>query len=650
MNEHTSELYTGKRVRYLLVGIGLVCAILVVGVFVADADAAQPKPVSFDGTISFGLPDEDRLTLRERGLSVPRVQVFYSQYTYVVGYEGVERAVETMQRPEHEQQFGRPLTVYVSDYSGTELTLTEDGYLSASGEPAWIDADEAVFVVGSEARTTVSEAIVPFGDEDDARAFVDEYGGEVVQWSELDAGDVNLRGVDAVREMVPGLHTSADERVESSRGLLDREVSVVVGQDEPTVQDAVEAAPANSTVVVPGGTYNEDVTVDRPLTLRGENATLRGDENGTVLRVTHSDVAVTGLTITGVGDSTRDEDAEERGEWDDVIEQGYGNSDAGIRVENASGVYVSNTSVDTPTSGVLFGDSPDSVVENLTVRGTDEPLEGFMGVLSIRSSLVVQSSVMDGGRDGVYLHRAPETVIRNNTFLGNRFGVHLMYTSDTLIADNVAREQTTAGVTIMTSPARNAVVDNDIRYAAEGIIPGGSRSYIAGNVVAFNDRGIMAGTDQSLYERNVVYGNDVGMRSGATVPSNVVRENDFVANERHAEAGTGPLRVWTDGDTGNYWQGAFGDSVGETLSRSYSPTDPTEQRFHRTDGTITLAQSPAARALAEIRTTSPGLRRGSIVDTAPLAEPVSPARIAALTNGTSNPTVGSTTGGQDDDE
>jgi len=640
-----SQLYRGRLARRVLVVAVLVGLLIAAGAFLVDADDRQPDPVSFDRALSFDLPGEDRRALEERGLSVPRVQVFYSQYPYVVGYEGVERAVDVMGRPAHTQQFGYPLTVYVSDYTGTGVEVTGDGYLDTDREPGWVSADEAWFVLGSEARTTVSETIVPFADEREARSFADRYGGAVVRWSTVEDAEVELSGASAVRATVPDQHAYADDRVANVTPRLDREISAVVGEDAPTVQAAIEAAEPGTAVLVPPGTYDEHVTVDKPVTLRGDGATLRGDGNGTVVEVTDGGAALTGLSITGVGNGTRPDEANTTGGWDENLEVAYGYSDAGVRVTEAAGVYIHNTTIETPASGVVFMDAPEGVVDGLAVNGTAVPRDGFMGVLSIRSRLVVQDSRFDGGRDGVYLHRAHGSVIRNSTFLGNRFGVHFMYTSDSLIAGNVARGQTSAGITIMTSPARNAVVDNDVRYADEGIIPIGTRSYIAGNVVAYNGNGLMTGTTQSIYEHNVVYGNDLGVRSGSTLPSNVVRENDFVANDRHARAGMGPLRVWTDGATGNYWGGAGGYLTETVLASGYSPTDPTEGRFHRTDGAVTLAASPAATALAEIRATSPGLRRGNIVDTAPLADPVSPGVLADLREGSPD----ERTGGESDD-
>ena len=622
-------LYRSRLLGRVLVVATLVGLVGLAGVFLVDAGERQPDPVSFDRAVSFDLPEEDDRALEERGLTVPRVQVFYSQYPYVVGYEGVERAVDVMGEPAHRQQYGYPLTVYVSDYAGTGVEITEDGYLDTETDPSWVSADDTQFVLDSGARTTVSRTIVPFGEEDAARSFAQRHGGTVADWSTVRSHDVQLSDATAVRAAVPEQRASADERVANVTPALDRPVSTVVGEDAPTVQAAVNAAAPGTTVLVPPGTYEERVTVDRPVTVRGAGATLRGDGDGTVVRLTHDRAALSGLSIAGIGESTRAEDTNTTDGWDEQVEMAYGHSDAGIHVVDAAGVYVHQVRIETPTSGIVFRDSPDSVVDGVNIVGTAAPRDGFMGVLSIRSALVVQNSRFDGGRDGVYLHRAEGSVVRNNTFLDNRFGVHLMYTSGALVAGNVARGQSSAGIVIMTTPARNAVVGNDVRYAAEGIIPTGSRSYIADNVLAHNEVGLMTGTTQSVFERNVLYSNKVGARSGSTIPSNVVRRNDFVANDQHAITGAGPLRVWTSGATGNYWEGPQGYLV-ESVLDSYSPTDPTERRFNRTDGAVTIATSPAARALAEIRSTAPGLRRGDIVDTAPLADPVSPGVVEDL--------------------
>ncbi|MFC7059613.1 hypothetical protein [Halovenus salina] len=84
----TRWLYESDLPRRLLLGLAVVGVAVAAGAFIADAGDAKPDPVPFEQATTFSMPNEDRLALEERGLSVPRVEVFYSQYNYVVGYEG----------------------------------------------------------------------------------------------------------------------------------------------------------------------------------------------------------------------------------------------------------------------------------------------------------------------------------------------------------------------------------------------------------------------------------------------------------------------------------------------------------------------------------------------------------------------------------
>jgi len=625
------------------------CLALVLSVsfwaFAVDLGSARPDPVAYDDTVKLGVTAETEQAAEHRGASIPRVEVFYSQYHYVVGYAGIAQAVAALDSPGRERQFGYPLAVYASDYAGRSPRCAADGTLVTTTNPDWVPATAARFVVGSDAHVGGDPVVVPFSSATAAATFADDCGGRVVDWDGLRREPPPVTRAAGVRSQIDDRHATADRRVAAVRPLLDREVSVVVGRDAPTIQAAVEAAPPNTTVVVPPGRYAERVVVTRSLTLRGAGArtTLDGGGQGSVIDVRADDVAVTGLTIRGVGNATRATDGSVAdGDWDAQVQRGYGGGDAGVVATNVSRTYVHNVTVHTPANGVLLRSVPGAVVDGLRVNGSAAWLDGFMGVVAMNEAVVVQRSRTEGGRDGVYLHRAAGTVVRNNTFRGGRFGVHLMYTSDTLVADNVARDQASSGVVVMTRPSGNAVVGNDVRGAGGGIFVGGADSYVARNVVANVDRGLVAYATGTTFAHNVVYGNDVGFASSTVVPSNRVVENDFVANDRHATAGPGPLRIFTHRGRGNYWEGAYDMDGGTTLDRSYSPTDPLDRRLHRTDAAVTLSAAPTVRGVRTLRGTTPGFRQGSIVDTAPLARPANPETLARVRNETSS---GDSTGG-----
>jgi parallel beta-helix repeat protein len=606
-----------------------------VGAFAVDLGSARPDPVPFDDTVKLGVTEETEQAAQHRGASIPRVEVFYSQYRYVVGYAGVAQAISGLDEPGRERQFGYPLAVYASDYAGRSPRCV-NGTLVTDTNPDWVSVTEAQFVVGSRATLAGESVVVPFSTAGGAAAFAEDCGGRVVDWETLRRDPPPVPSAAGVESRIDDRRDRADRNVTAAESLLDREESVRVGSDEPTIQQAVAAAPSNTTVVVPSGTYAERVTIDKPLTLRGENATLDGGGEGTVIDVRADDVAITGVTVRGVGNATRAENVSGSDDWDASIQQGYGGGDAGVDARNASGLYVHGVTIHTPANGVLLRRAPGAVVDDLRVYGTEEWLDGFMGVIAMHDAVVVQSSRIEGGRDGVYLHRAHGTVVRNNTFLDQRFGVHLMYTSETLVADNVARGQQGSGVVVMTRPAENAIVGNDVRHASGGIFVGGSRSYVARNVVVDTDRGMVTYATGTTYEHNVLYENEVGFAASAVVPSNRVVANDFVGNDRHATAGPGPLRIYTEDGSGNYWEGAYdvASTEGRTLDRAYSPTDELDRRLHRTDAAVTLSAGPTVRGLRAFRGTTPGFREASIVDLAPLARPANPALVERARNET----------------
>lgn len=608
----------------------LVVALLGTGwLFVADVGATEPPPARFEDTVPMGVTFEEEAAERS-DVQFPQTQVFYSQYEYVVGYWGVERFVDARRQPDHERRFGYPLAVYVTDYAGTEVEVTEDGYPVVDGPIGWVDAESAVYVVDSDARTPAGETVVPFSDREGATAYAESHGGSVLTWTELEAWDVEVDDAGTVRDRLDDRLREADDRREAAGEYLERPPSLVVGEDADSIQAAVDEAPPESTVVVSEGTYEEGLEIDRPITLVGDgNVTIRGDGEGTVVSVTADRAAIADVRITGVGDTIRPEEREAAADSEDVLEMAYGQGDAGVEVEEAAEVLVENVTIETPANGVLLRDSPEAIVREVTVLGSDAWEDGYMDVLTMRSpDGLVEDSRFVGGRDGLYTHRSNGLIYRNNTVEDVRIGIHLMYTDDVVIADNRITDTDSTGIDLMTNPDGIAVVGNEIRDNPQGLLTDGTNAYVARNAIADNDLGLTTAAGNSIYEHNVIAGNGDGMLSNQLLPTNRVVGNDFVGNYRHAAARVGTLRVWTADGRGNYWHGAVGEPDGAVLDRSYSPTGAVDEGLHRVDGTPTLARAPALDAITTFEAAVPGMRDASIVDTAPLCEPANPDLLA----------------------
>jgi nitrous oxidase accessory protein NosD/nitrous oxide reductase accessory protein NosL len=577
------------------------------------------------------------------GFHVPRAEVYFSQYRFVVGYYGVETAASELAAPETRAGFGEPLAVFVSDFSTVSPVLTTEGFLTTERGRAigWTRAAEAVFVVGSGARAPSRELAVPFGDRRDAAAFRRAYGGRIVDWETLQrtAEDPLDRRRERFQRRLTAQEAWADGVVADARALLDRPVSVVVGTDAPTLAAAVAQAPPNTTIRLPPGTYRAtNLSVDRPITLAGAGAdtVVRGDGTGTVLELRHPRTAVSSLRIAGVGSNgtQRRPHGENltRADWSRVVQFAYGHGDAGIVLHRANDSVVHDVTVDTPASGVIVRFSDRAAVLDSRVRGSDEPREGFMGVVLMQSQALVQGSTFVGGRDAVYTHRADGFVVRDNRMHGGRYGVHFMYTSRGLVANNTIRD-TRAGVIVMTRPVENVVVGNDVRDSGYGLLPVGGDSYYAHNTFAGNDHGLAVAGHRSVYEGNLVADNGVGIRAATLFPTNWVVGNDVVDNDRQVETGRGPLRTWSRGDEGNYWGDLpIPDADGDgTLDRPYRPTGPVDGVLREEPAAWTVSRAPSAVALRAVGTDVSGLRSAGVVDRVPRATPANPDRLANAT-------------------
>lgn len=658
---------------WLLSGLVVVLALAGLSFALTPESGEMLQPVDFDDTVSMGGTGVDARRADAEGFALPRVEVFYSNYRYVVGYVGVETVASELGSDETRRQFGEPLAVYVSDFSTVTPSLTADGYVAPERGRAvgWTAADRAHFVVDSDARIPSGPIAVPFSERADAEEFADAYGGTVVDWEAFRhrADDPLAARVDRFEASIDERHAWANRTV-AAADRHDRPVSVVVGSDPdripiqtptdatsaPTVAAAVASAPPNTTVYVPPGTYDADrIVLNRSVTLAGAGdgteaptvanatgsanttraTTLRGDGNGSVVVLRADGAAVSNLRITGVGSvgSRGDERRNESADWDTAVQLAYGYGDAGMVLDGAGGASVTHVAIDTPASGVIVRESPRSVLANLTVRGAATSREGFMSVVLVGAPSVVEASTLRGGRDGVYTHRADGSVVRDNEITPNRYGVHEMYTSSSLVADNTVRDAQ-AGVIVMTRPVDNLVVGNDIRGGTYGIVPAGGDSYYAHNVVADTEYGLGVAGDRNVFADNVVAGNRIGARANEILPSNRVVRNDFVGNDRAVAATMGPLRTWSHRGLGNHWGSlpmADSDDDG-VYDRAYRPSGAVDARLGEVDGATTLAQSPAAMALRRVQDTVSGLRQSGVIDVSARAEPVHPHVVAAVRN------------------
>ena len=622
---------------------GIVILLLASVPFVMQpATGGQSSAVAFENTKQTGLSGAVVRQADNSPLVLPKAEVYYSQYNYVVGYQGVTSLVAGLQTHE-QQEFGRPLAIYVSDFSGTDISVNDAGHPRISdGESAgWTPARDAYFVVNSSARVPSRDtAFIPFSNRSDAQAFARRYRGEIRQWPavrQLSAGRPD-RSAREWNDVVRRRQARANRSVAVSRTALDRPVSLVVGRDAPTIAAALNRAPPNTTVVVPPGTYRVDgLRVNKSVTLRGagSNAThIVGDRNGSVISVSAPRTGIRSLSISGVGPNRTGTNRTARNisvnesSWKYQYWKVHGFGDAAIVFDTAHQSLVSDVRVNTTSNGIIARNSANLTVSELTLYGTKRWEDGFLGVAALGSPVIVQDSQMYGGKAGVYTYGASRSVVRNSSMEGMMVGVFDLYASRLVVA-NSTFEDTWNAVFVDTRSYGTAVVGNRLHNSRNGVLVRGRSNYAARNLALHNKHGIVADGQYSLYRRNTLVGNQVGVRALTLYPTNRVTANDFVHNQQYTETYQfNILHLWQ----GNYWLGAPGfDWDGDNrLPRTFRPTGAVDEHADEGNGIRTLAQSPALQFLRQLQQLLPGLRSAGIVDPQPVATPVRPEAVDQL--------------------
>ena len=605
--------------------------------------------VPFDSTKQTGLSGAVVRQAANSSLVIPKAEIYYSQYDYVVGYLGITSAVIGLQS--HDQrEFGRPLTVYVSDFTGTDVALGDNGHprIPDGQSVDWTAARDAYFVVNSSARVPTREAaIIPFSNRSDARTFARRYDGEIRRWSSVRRLSIGRadRSAREWNDVVTRRQGRADQALARARTTLERPDSVVVGQDAPTLAAAVDRAPPNTTIVLPPGTYRvDDLRIRKPLTLRGsgpDTTRIVGDGNGSVISAAAPRTGIRSLSIAGVGPNrtgtnrSAENISVNKSSWQYQYWKVHGFGDAAVVFDDARQSLVSNVRVNTTSNGIIARNSANLSVSELSVYGTQRSEDGFLGVAALGSSVVVQRSQMYGGKVGVYTYDASRTVVRNSTMEGMRVGVFDLYSPQLLVADT-SIEDTWNAIFVDTRSYGTAVVQNQLTNSRNGIFVRGQSNYVAHNLAVHNKHGMAVEGQYSLYLRNTLLSNHVGARGMSLYPTNRVTGNDFVGNQQYVETfDFNILHIWR----GNYWASAPGfDQDGDNrLDRAFRPTGAVDAHADEGHGIRTLARSPALTLIRQLQELLAGVRSAGIVDPQPRATPARPQVIQTFTpahNGT----------------
>jgi nitrous oxidase accessory protein len=401
--------------------------------------------------------------------------------------------------------------------------------------------------------------------------------------------------------------------IASAATALGGTLSVGAGGDFQTISSAVAAAAPGDVILISGGRFTENITLDKPLTLTGSaGAAIAGAGPGSVITIIADGCTIRGLALSHSGSDLRAEDA-------------------GILVRSNSNTIENNRLTD-----VLFGiyllSAARNVIRGNTIVGRADLEVGERGAgLHLWNSPDnrLDNNTISFTRDGMYVQNSPRNVMNGNDVSQLRFGLHFM-TSDYNCFESNVFHYNVAGAAIMYSEGielrGNAFVHNR-GFSSFGILFQDCRKCVTeGNVIANNATGVfLEALRDSVFRENTISDNDVAAQIFSSSENNVFTRNNFVNNISPLQMiGKSTSTAWSDGVAGNYWSDydgydLDGDSVGDVPFKIQNVFEYLEGNFPRLR---IYLNSPAARSIVAAERSFPIIQASKQIDPRPLMRPV----------------------------
>jgi len=307
--------------------------------------------------------------------------------------------------------------------------------------------------------------------------------------------------------------------------------TIVVPDDYPTIQEAINAASSGDTISVKEGIYYEHVSVSKRVSLVGENRNstiIDGNGTGTVVYITADDVSISQLTIRN---------------GSHIPHVTYG-----IEVHSCNNVIIKENIISKNDLGIFLYYSDNNIVEGNLV------FDNWQGVSVTFSdhNYVVNNYMSANEEAGICMGSAA---------------------TNNMIYDNEINDNGFCGICIGWS-THNEIVKNVLNYNGEaGIrLDSSDNNRIVGNHLALNTRDgiVLFGSNLNTLMKNEIIQNQWDGIALWYSNSNKIYHNNLLENGKQARSYSGSTNTWDDNypSGGNYWSDytgmdADGDGKGD---------------------------------------------------------------------------------------
>lgn len=239
-----------------------------------------------------------------------------------------------------------------------------------------------------------------------------------------------------------------------------------------TIQNAVDAANAGDTVIVKDGTYEENVVVNKKLSIMSEggpkNCVVQvSDSNKDGFLLKADNVTIKGFTIIGSKSISSSSGIYLSGITNgSVINNNISKNKFGIYVDvsNYNTIRDNNVTVQTYI-GIEVSDSDyNLIIDNIAANNQ---WDGINLSKTSNDNKIANNKVFQNSQKGIDLFKSNNNVVKDNMVGENRYGIQVKSSTDNNITGNKVKQNSDSGIILQSSESNlvyNNVFNNSDNY------------------------------------------------------------------------------------------------------------------------------------------------------------------------------------------
>lgn len=319
---------------------------------------------------------------------------------------------------------------------------------------------------------------------------------------------------------------------------------IVSAEEVTPISDLLEDVSAGDVIQLENHVYEEDVVIDKPVTLIGSDETvIQGSGKGDVVTLKADGVQLENVRITNSGT---------------VLDHDH----AGIKILSSNNT-IKQTTIENSLHGIYVEQANDNQFIDNTIYGNTDLNVSRRGNgihLFHSSGNTIEGNTIEHARDGIYFSFAAHNHIEENSISNTRYGIHYMYSDYNEFYNNDFFENI-GGAAIMYSDyiilKENRFYDHHDLQSFGVLFQTANHVKMENNEIHFNQKGIFM--DQSYrneIKNNRITNNRIGLDIWSSSTDNVFTENLLLDNKlQYTTNGGRDGNAWSEDGVGNAWSG-----------------------------------------------------------------------------------------------